>query len=223
MKANKPLLIVLSCTRNYGWVTRAFLEGNTRWADYIIIVDQMSTDGTREMCAEYGDKVIIVDDPDMTYKESTRAKMAFEKGREIAGERDRIFFALDIDEVMPANWMDTEDGKRILNSKPGDEFSLHWANLNPDNKTYYEDGATDPCQVQYKVFHDELKIVFKESVLQMHTPLLPYTQWEIPPYEVKDFPLLHFGHYNTRWNVYKGKYYQVLDVRQSRSKSFVPL
>lgn len=219
----RPLLIVLTGTRNYGWITRAFLEGNTRWADYIVMIDQMSTDGTREMCAEYGEKVVLVDDTNLEYHESTRAKMAFEKGREIAGDRDCIFFALDIDEVMPANWMDTEDGKRILNSKPGDEFSLHWANLNPDNKTYYEDGAVDPWAVQYKVYHNESSMVFKESVLQMHTPLLPYTQWEIPPYEVKDFLLLHFGHYNTHWNIYKGKYYQVLDVKQSRSKSFVSL
>ena len=29
-----------------------FLDYNTRWADYIIIVDQMSVDGTREMCSE---------------------------------------------------------------------------------------------------------------------------------------------------------------------------
>ena len=113
MKQEKPLLIITSCTRNYGWVTRAFLEGNTRWADYIIVVDQMSTDGTREMCAEY-QNVVLVDDPDMTYKESTRAKVAFMKGRELAAGRDAIYFALDIDEVMPANWMNTADGVSSL-------------------------------------------------------------------------------------------------------------
>ena len=119
MKNERPLLIVTSCTRNYGWVTRAFLAGNTQWADYIIIVDQMSTDGTREMCAEY-ENVIILNDPDMSYKENVRAKMAFEKGREIANGREAIYFALDIDEIMPANWQMTKDGQRILESAPGD-------------------------------------------------------------------------------------------------------
>lgn len=36
--------------------------------------------------------------------------MAFEKGREIAEGGDAIFFALDIDEILPANWMETDDG-----------------------------------------------------------------------------------------------------------------
>ena len=159
----------------------------------------------------------------MNYKESTRAIIAFNKGREIAGQQDRIFFALDIDEVMPANWMKTRDGQRILKSAPGDEFSLHWANLNPDNKTYFEDGVSNSWSVQYKIFHDKPDVIFKETGFQMHSPLLPYTNYDTPPYEVKDFLLLHFGHYNLKWNEAKSKYYQVLDIHQNRSKSLIKL
>lgn len=215
MNQERPLLIVTSCTRNYGWVTRAFLEGNTRWADYIVIVDQMSTDGTREMCAEYKN-VVIVDDPDMTYKENTRAKMAFMKGRELAAGRDAIYFALDIDEVMPANWKQTEDGKKILGSKPGDMFQLEWANILPDGKTCDRSGW------QYKIFHDN-GMAWQESTRQMHTPLLPYSTWEVEPVKVHDFPLLHFGHFHEKWLYYKGVYYQFLDMHQKRSKSVVSL
>ena len=216
MKQERPLLIVTSCTRNYGWVTRAFLEGNTRWADYIVIVDQMSTDGTREMCAEFKN-VVIVDDPDMTYKENTRAKMGFMKGRELAAGRDAIYFALDIDEVMPANWMQTEDGQKILTSKPGDMFQLEWANIMPDGKTYNRNGW------QYKVFHDNGMDWQETGEMQMHTPLLPYSSWEIDPVEVHDFLLLHFGRFHEKWIYYKGVYYQFLDIHQKRSKSAVSL
>lgn len=216
MKQDKPLLIVTSCTRNYGWVTRAFLEGNTRWADFIVIVDQMSTDGTREMCAEYSN-VVIVDDPDLSYKESTRAKMGFMKGRELAAGRDAIYFALDIDEVMPANWMDTEDGMKILSSKPGDMFQLEWANIKPDGKLYTRRGW------QYKVFHDN-GMDWQESVEEMHTPLLPYSSWEedtVVP--VHDFPLLHFGGFNLYWSKYKGVYYKFLDIQLKRYKSVIAI
>lgn len=213
MKQERPLLIVTSCTRNYGWVTRAFLEGNIRWADYIVIVDQMSTDGTREMCAEYKN-VVLVDDPDMTYKENIRAKMAFMKGRELAAGRDAIYFALDIDEVMPANWMQTEDGKKIIASKPGDMFQLEWTNIMPEGKTCIRGGW------QYKVFHDN-GMEWQNTRIQMHTPLLPYVTYDVDPLKVTDFPLLHFGEYHVRWIEYKIIYYQFLDVLQHRSKSAV--
>lgn len=234
MKPNRPLLIVTSCTRNYGWVTRAFLEGNTRWADYIVIVDQMSTDATRPLIEEYNAlhyqeekaesqecihraEIVIVDDPDMTYKESTRAKMGFMKGRELAAGRDAIYFALDIDEVMPANWMQTEDGKKILNSKPGDMFQIEWANILPGMKEQRRYGW------QYKVFHDN-GMDWQESDRQMHTPLLPYSSWdEEDMHSVHDFPLLHFGICNPKWSKYKSVYYKFLDVRQHRSSNVISL
>lgn len=233
MKQERPLLIVTSCTRNYGWVTRAFLEGNTRWADFIVIVDQMSTDATRPLTEEYNAlhsreskvdsrecihraEIVIVDDPDMTYKENTRAKMGFMRGRELAAGRDAIYFALDIDEVMSANWMQTEDGKKILHSKPGDMFQLEWANIMPDGKTCIRSGW------QYKVFHDN-GMAWQETNMQMHTPLLPYSSWEIEPTEVRDFPLLHFGDFYTRWTDYKWIYYQFIDVQQHRSSSVISL
>lgn len=231
---NKPLMIVVSSTRNYGWVTRAFLEGNTRWADYIVIVDQMSTDATRPLIEEYNAmhreelgvnsegcihraEIVILDDPDMSYKENIRAKRAFMKGRQLAAGRDAIYFALDIDEVMPANWMQTEDGKKIQNSQPGDMFQIEWANIMPGGKTCTMGGW------QYKVFHDN-GMDWQEADIQMHTPLLPYSSWdESLMNSVHDFPLLHFGRFNEKWIFYKGVYYQFLDMHQKRSKSVVSL
>lgn len=226
MKQERPILIVTSCTRNYGWVTGAFLEDNTRWADYIVIVDQMSTDATRPLINEYNEKrgdgihrakIVIVDDADMSYKENTRAKMAFMKGRELAAGRDAIFFALDIDEMLSANWQGTEDGQKILTSKPGDMFQLEWANIMPDGRNFKRSGW------QYKVFHDN-GMEWQECDIQIHTPLLPYSSWdENKVYYVHDFPMLHFGVYHERWNQYKQVYYQFVDILQHRSKSVISL
>ncbi len=226
MKEDRPLLICISRTRNYGWVTRAFLEGNSRWADYIIVTDQMSTDATRPLCAEYNEKckkgrwtckgVIIVDDPDLSFKENGGFKMAFAKGREIAAGRDTIFFAMDIDEVMPANWQTTNEGKMILSSKPGDMFSIAWANIKTDNKTYVDDRLDNPGK--YTVFHDN-GMDWQKCPIELHAPHLPYSSWDIAPYAVKDFPILHFGYYHTKWSYYKHIYLQFVDIHQRRSDS----
>ena len=43
-------------TRKEAWVIRAFIESTTRWADYVIICDQFSTDGTREIVNEFASR-----------------------------------------------------------------------------------------------------------------------------------------------------------------------
>lgn len=216
MNRDKPLLILISSNRNYGWIVPLFLAANSRWADYIIITDQMSTDGSREMYAKYPN-VVVVDDKDMAFKENTRAKMAFEKGREIANGRDVIYFALDIDEILPANWQQTEDGRRIIYSKPGEMFALQWANIQPDNKTYVRESNW-----QYKIFHDS-GIDWQICDTELHVPHLPYSTFDHAPIRILDFPNLHFGHYNTKWRMYNHKYYGILDVHLKRSKSIVTI
>ena len=216
MNKERPLLIVISSNRNYGWIVPVFLAANSRWADYIIITNQMSTDGSREMYTKYPN-VIVVDDKDMAFKENTRARMAFEKGREIAAGRDAIYFALDIDEILPANWQNTEDGKRVLSSRPGDMFGLRWANIQPDNSTY----LLEP-NYMYKIFYDN-GMDWQVCKSELHAPHLPYSSWDIEPTPITDFPNIHFGHYNKKWRRYNAKYYGVLDVHQKRSKSVVSI
>ena len=50
---NKPLLIDLTPVFNEAWVLPAFLKATSLWADYIIIADQMSTDGSRNLYEQF--------------------------------------------------------------------------------------------------------------------------------------------------------------------------
>ena len=215
MENNHPLLICLTATRNYGWVTKAFLKANSQWADYIIIVDQMSTDGTREMCAEY-DNVIVIENEDLTYSETVRSMLALNRAREIDG--DKILVYLAIDEVLPANWMTTEDGQKILQSQPGDMFLLNWANLLPDKKHYkatFKDNY-------YRIFHDDGVSEYDNQGRDMHTHCLP---WRDGGREtiVKDFPILHFGYYNTEFQTVKQWYYYQMVDYDKNQRSIITL
>ena len=212
----RPLLVCLSCTRNYGWVTRCFLEINSRWADYIVIVDQMSTDGTREMCAEYKN-VILVDDPDYTYKEADRARMALNRAREIEG--DKILIYLDIDEILPANYLQTKAWQQIISSPVGAMFNLRWANIMSDRKHYFTEDT--PGQWMHRVLHDDGVTPYTVSE-QIHVPLLPWIDG-VEDICLEDLRIMHFGVYNENWTYAKMRYYQMVDVKQKRSKSLVSI
>ena len=211
---DRAIHIVMTPTRNEAWVIRAFLECNGLWADYIIIADQMSTDGTREIISEYIDKwkagsggcnVIMIDNTNPEFNEAERQSMLVAKAREEAAGRDTMLWGLDADEILPANWQETEDGKHILNSVKGDVFWFKWANLSPDKKHYCE-GSFQPW-----LFHDDGVEPHGNYVRNMHSMRIPYPIEEKQMYYVKDFHVLHCGFLSIRRTEAKARFYQFVD------------
>ena len=182
----------------------------------------MSTDDTREICAEY-EKVILLNDHDLTYSETRRCQMALDRAREIKG--DKILVYLAIDEVLPANWKETKDGEMVLKSKPTDMFLLEWANFLPGKKHYMPSRDAN----MFRIFHDDGKTPYDNQNKDMHTQCLPYHLGGLER-KIVDFPILHFGYYNEK-NIYvKHRYYQMLDydkthhsaIALSRYYHFIP-
>ena len=210
----RPIHIVMTPTRNEAWVIRAFLECNSLWADYIIIADQMSIDGTREIISEYIDKwkvecgkckVIIIDNTNPEFNEAERQSMLVAKAREIAAGRDTLLWGLDADEILPANWQETKDGKHILNSIKGDVFWFQWAQLAPDKKHY-------GVEVFFPwLFHDDGVEPHGNYVRNMHSMRIPYPIEEKQMYYVKDFHVLHCGLLDPMRIAAKNRFYQFVD------------
>lgn len=73
---NKPLFIVMTPVRNEAWVLHAFLKTTSLWADYIIVADQMSTDGSRDIYPQY-EKVIVIDNTNPNFNEAERQAMNY--------------------------------------------------------------------------------------------------------------------------------------------------
>jgi len=207
---SKPLLICMTATRNYGWVTSAFLKANSLWADYIIIADQHSTDGTREMALQYPN-VILLDNDNLNYSETERSIMLIDRARQIDG--DKILFCLAIDEVLSANYFKTKDWQTILHSVPGDVFFFYWANLCPDMKNFFtsNDSKNNPVFMA-RMFHDDGITPYDNEGLDMHTHCIPYPKDETDHiFYVRDFTILHFGDFNEKWNIAKQRFYQFVD------------
>lgn len=200
---NSTIHIVMTPTRNEAWVIRAFLESTILWADYIIIADQMSTDGTREIIAEYQKKcgsitssnsnkhqcqLIMIDNTNPEFNEPERQSMLVAKAREVAAGRDTLLWGLDADEIIAANAFETEDWKRIMNSKPGAVFYFRWAQLTYDKNHYF----TTPDEYPW-LFHDDGVEPHGNYVRAMHSMRIPYPKDEHDLMSVNDFRILHFG------------------------------
>lgn len=199
-----PLLIVMTPVRNEAWVLHAFLKTTSLWADYIIVADQISTDGSRDIYPQY-EKVIVIDNTNPNFNEAERQAMLINKAREVAAGRDCILFGLDSDEIMPANWRETADGQHILNSVPGDVFWFKWAQLAPD-KLHYGDSPFYPW-----VFHDDGIEPHGNYVRNMHSMRIPYPIEEKQIYYVKDFRVLHCGLLDVERIAAKNRFYQFVD------------
>ena len=65
----RPAIVVVTPVRNEAWVLDAFLTCTSSWADYIILADQHSDDGTREIAQKY-EKVILIDNPTQEWSEN---------------------------------------------------------------------------------------------------------------------------------------------------------
>ena len=202
-KINRPIHIVMTPTRNEAWVIRAFLECNGLWADYIIIADQMSIDGTREIISEYIDKsresrdesrefshraeVIMIDNTNPEFNEAERQRMLVAKAREVAAGRDTLLWGLDADEIIAANAFETEDWKRIMESKQGAVFWFQWAQLTHDKKHYFNENYYP------WLFHDDGLEPHGNYVRAMHSMRIPYPIEERDINYVRDFRVLHLG------------------------------
>lgn len=192
--------------RNEAWVLRAFLEATSLWADHIIVADQLSTDGSREIAKAYP-KVILIDNKNPEFNEAERQAMLVAKAREVSAGRDTLLWGLDADEVLAANAFETEDWKHIINSKPGDVFWFKWAEICPNQKEYW----LSPTTYYPWLFHDDGKEPHGNFVRNMHSMRIPYPIEEKQMYHVDDFRVLHLAYLNQHRVASKRRFYQFVD------------
>lgn len=127
----KPKIICLTPVKNEAWILDKFLTYTSLWADHIIIADQMSTDGSREIAQKY-EKVILVDNNSETFNEPERQKLLINEARKIEGPR--LLITLDADEFFTPNFMTSPEWKTMLKIKPGTVVRFRLIDLHPDFK-----------------------------------------------------------------------------------------
>ncbi|MBR5631292.1 MAG: glycosyltransferase family 2 protein [Bacteroidales bacterium] len=218
MTENRPIIVVMTPVRNEAWVLRAFLEATSLWADYIIIADQMSTDGSREIAMEYP-KVILIDNDRKEMHQAATRRLLFESARKIEGEK--LLFALDADEFLSGDFVNSGDWRKILHSRPDDSFSWRWMNLKRNDITKYS-----TFQHYYWCVHeseDLWKGAFPDNFIhEWRMPWSPKAD-ESHSFLLDDFCSIHLARVNQLRQKNKERFYQVSTVGQNPKVSRIVL
>jgi hypothetical protein len=192
----KPIVFCLTPIKNEAWILERFLTATSLWADHIIIADQMSTDGSREIAQKFS-KVVLIENNSDEYNEPERQKLLINEARKIEGHK--LLIAIDADEMFTPNILWSEEWKNALSAKPGTLIKFQWANLKPDFKTmwygdYFPWGYMDDGQE-----HTENN--------KIHSGRIPMPQNSIN-LELKDIKLMHFQYTNWKRMESKHNWYQ---------------
>ncbi len=214
-----PLLIVLTPVRNEAWVLRAFLSATSLWADHIIIADQMSTDGSREIYKEFP-KVRVVDNTSPYMHQAAARRLLFKETRRILnGNTNAILFALDADEILAGDFLHTKAWKTLLSSEPNDCFEWRWMTLKRGDATkYFLSSAL------YWGVH------VSDTLWNGYFPDNNIHEWRLPwpdschsEQELDDLFSIHFAQLNTLRQQNKVRFYQVSSLQDTKRYNAITL
>jgi hypothetical protein len=207
----KPTIICLTPVRNEAWILERFLQATSLWADYIIIADQMSSDGSREIARKYP-KVILVDNNTEEFNEPERQRLLISEARKIEGPR--LLITLDADEMFTPNVLTSSEWQVVLNAELGTVFKFQWANITPDlNHFWY--GHYFP----WGYMDDGYEHNYNNK---LHNYRIPFPA-DAKSFEIKEIKVIHFQF--TDWNrmLCKHRWYQCLEVINYPDKSAIDI
>ncbi|MCL4378623.1 MAG: glycosyltransferase family 2 protein [Actinobacteria bacterium] len=191
----KPSIICLTPVKNEEWILDRFLKAVSLWADHIIISDQNSEDNSVEIAKQYP-KTIIIKNPYIgEYNEWEIRKIVIDEARKIQGPR--ILIALDADELLTPNFLNSPEWNKILNSTPGMIIKSKFVNIAPDMDHYW----SGPVEV-YLGFSDDSseyvadKIHTARLIAPKDAPVLHLEEIKIMHYQFTDWERMESKH---RW------------------------
>lgn len=188
----QPTIICLTPVRNEAWILDRFLQASSLWADYIIIADQMSTDGSQEIAKKYK-KVILIDNPSETFNEPERQRLLINEARKIEGPR--LLIALDADEIFSPEIFHSKEWNRMLESKLGTIIQFRWANLMPKFKKYWSSEFLPFAYMDNGATHDQKS--------KIHTARIPVPK-NAPILKIQEIMIMHFQY--THWERMQSKH-----------------
>ena len=196
--SDRPTLICLTPVKNEAWILDRFLLCASTWADHIIVADQQSEDETRTIARRY-EKVQLIENPHESYHEAARQQLLIDAARQIPSETPRILIALDADEILSANWMESVEWTRLCSAPPGTVLYFQWANVASGVETGWIDDDVKPFG-----FVDDGS---PHEGTPMHSPRVP-VPGHAESLHLDEIRVLHYQYANWRRMKSKQRWYQ---------------
>jgi glycosyltransferase involved in cell wall biosynthesis len=210
MSAELPIVVVTP-VKNEAWILDRFLAVTSQFADLIIIADQQSTDASREICRRWK-KVVLLDNPDKSYNEASRQLLLLAKARELL-PGPKVIFALDADEILAANALQTKGWQKIFKAQPGTVILLEKPDLylSTENCIRWRD---NPFPIGFVDDGSE----HRPKVL--HSTRVPLSE-DTPRLVLDDVKVLHYALANPLLQKAKGRYYSVVENVECGNKGII--
>lgn len=205
-------IVVLTPVKNEAWILPLFCKSTSLWADYIVIADQGSTDGSREIVSQFP-KVMLINNESTDLDENYRDKILIIKARELVGDNG-ILFRIDADEIFTPNFNST-DWVDIKCSPAGTFWRFKWLQLTPKLKSYWENGTA------FGAFVDDGRDYSTHGIIHSRE-LFPHSDNDksiIAPH----IQLLHFQFTDWTRMQSKHRYYQCFEHINFPNKSAVDI
>ena len=207
-----PNVICLTPVKNEAWILERFLVCASIWADYIIVADQGSDDGSREIARRFP-KVLLIENEAKEFNEPERQKLLIDAARRIPGQN--LLIALDADEFLTANFSTSSEWEMVLRAVPGTVIKFQWACVLPDRKSYY-------------IFPAEFALGFMDDGTEhggelIHSPRLPLPEGTAR-ISLSAIKVLHLSTIDWARFTSKVRWYQAWEFLHERwNKRLVPL
>lgn len=132
-------IICLTPVKNGEWMIEKFIKCASLWADHIIISDQNSSDQTVKICEGFDNVKIIKNEVDIFDEVEMRQKL-LDEARKTQCDK-RIIIYLDSDELLSANFINSNEWETLKCQKEGTFFTAKLINYYPLHDTYFSPPA----------------------------------------------------------------------------------
>jgi Glycosyl transferase family 2 len=203
---NKKLICLIP-TWNEEWILDFTLKHNSRVFDFIIVLDQMSSDKTVEIASAY-DNVIIQKNPSKSFNEDERQLILIEHARKMYPQS--ILFALDADEILY-----TEDLNafrlEVLKLNIGVNIYMPWLDVFPNLGKALITNAKQFAYIDDGIAH---------APLNMHSPRLPSGR---DKFNLQNGVVIHLQYVNLNRNRSKHLWYIHYEMSNFKIKNRIRL